>query len=334
MLNPKEFALWLEECEARHDGYIMCAIGQNPKALSEWYYSGQYSGKQLTKAYYWRENAQRVFDCQGMADGYVTEFAGLGTVNVRARNNYASWCGDKGEGTIPVDKRTEGAAVFIYSKSAGYITHVGFLVRPVDENNRAGDWWVVEARGVMYGVVKTKLSERPWNRWGWMTKYFEYSDELPEATEVTYGARTLKRGMTGEDVKALQSDLIALGYSCGSYGADGEFGRATESAVKAFQLANGLEVDGIAGTMTFDALRTRMPETGETVDTAEPDKTVEIVNGQTWNVRTVPSVQGSRVLGIARRGDVYAVGLAEAEGWVNIIYNDESAWVSAKAVTV
>lgn len=60
--------------------------------------------------------------------------------------------------------------------------------------------------------------------------------------------------MKGEDVKALQSALIAKGYSCGNTGADGEFGKNTESAVKSFQKAAGLAVDGKAGKNTVAAL--------------------------------------------------------------------------------
>lgn len=60
--------------------------------------------------------------------------------------------------------------------------------------------------------------------------------------------------MKGADVKALQSALIGKGYSCGGTGADGEFGKNTESAVKSFQKAAGLAVDGKAGKNTVAAL--------------------------------------------------------------------------------
>ena len=66
----------------------------------------------------------------------------------------------------------------------------------------------------------------------------------------------LKKGTKGDTVKALQILLIgtAPGYSCGKCGADGAFGSATESAVKAFQEANGLEVDGKVGPQTWAKL--------------------------------------------------------------------------------
>lgn len=63
----------------------------------------------------------------------------------------------------------------------------------------------------------------------------------------------LKQGATGEAVRALQSDLGALGYT-DSHGqplqADGHFGRDTSKAVEKFQKNNGLQVDGVAGAAT------------------------------------------------------------------------------------
>lgn len=64
----------------------------------------------------------------------------------------------------------------------------------------------------------------------------------------------LKYGSQGTAVKDMQSKLIALGYSCGSYGADGEFGSGTLAAVKKFQEDKKLEIDGIYGEQTAEAL--------------------------------------------------------------------------------
>ena len=64
----------------------------------------------------------------------------------------------------------------------------------------------------------------------------------------------LKYGSTGSDVKKLQTALIDAGYDVGSTGADGVFGKNTQAAVQAYQKANGLAVDGIAGTNTLGLL--------------------------------------------------------------------------------
>lgn len=64
--------------------------------------------------------------------------------------------------------------------------------------------------------------------------------------------KELKRGVTGEKVKAMQKRLRKLGYL--AMYADGDFGPRTEAAVELFQKTAGLEVDGIAGYRTLKAL--------------------------------------------------------------------------------
>ena len=55
---------------------------------------------------------------------------------------------------------------------------------------------------------------------------------------------TLTRGSTGEEVRALQKRLIALGYLTGK--ADGDYGKATENAIKLFQKSIGYNENGTA----------------------------------------------------------------------------------------
>ena len=64
----------------------------------------------------------------------------------------------------------------------------------------------------------------------------------------------IKRGSRGELVALVQLMLHEKGYSCGS--ADGIFGTKTESAVRSYQKARGLSVDGIVGTNTYAKLFT------------------------------------------------------------------------------
>ena len=70
---------------------------------------------------------------------------------------------------------------------------------------------------------------------------------------------TIRIGNTGEYVTLLQTKLIQLGYDLGSYGADGKFGNKTFEAVRQFQKAHGLIVDGVVGPMTWDALDSSEP---------------------------------------------------------------------------
>ena len=308
----------------RKDGYIMGATGQDPRkwpANSHWF--TQYSGAQREKALYWREHAERVWDCNGLAEGLYRDYTGT-SINSRARYNYADWCDPKGEGMIPPKYRVAGAAVF-WGENASDITHVAFLYRPVDADKPRGDWYLIEARGVMSGVCKTKLLSRKPDFWGLMTKYFDYGAIQAEAPKL--GDRLLKNGCEGADVKELQADLIRLGYDCGRWGADGDFGDATELAVKAFQRDHRLDADGVCGPRTCAALEKALAKL-ETRPNAP--RLVEIVGGNCY-VRDAPSTSGKK-LGVAHAGDrlTWLGEIDEATRWLKVDYLGRAGWVSGK----
>lgn len=322
-----KFVAELKAAYKRKDGYIMGAKGQNPRKWEKtsWWFT-QYSGEQKEKALYWRKNAQRVWDCNGLAEGIYEDYTGV-NINTKARYNYSGWCGTKGKGVVPAKHKRPGVAVFMHSSDAGYITHVGYLVEPVNASVPSGDWYVIEARGVKYGVVRTKLSDRNWNRWGIMNKYFDYSDNTANNPEdLQLGERDLKNGCEGEDVKQMQEALIRLGYDLGRYGADGDFGDTTEEAVRAFQKASGLAVDGIFGGKSCDALEAALARFDATPDA--PDK-IRIVGGNCY-IRNAASTSG-KAMGVAKCGDVFEFGGKTAEnGWNSVIYDGEVCWVSGK----
>ena len=70
----------------------------------------------------------------------------------------------------------------------------------------------------------------------------------------------LMKGDKGIEVKTLQTNLIFVGYSCGSAGADGDFGSSTDSAVRKFQKDNGLVVDGKYGASSKAKLEALVAE--------------------------------------------------------------------------
>ena len=84
----------------------------------------------------------------------------------------------------------------------------------------------------------------------------KYDKETATTTngDYTMEMRYLKKGCKGEDVRALQILLIGRGYSCGNAGADGDFGSETDSAIRKYQKANSLDVDGIVGKATMSSL--------------------------------------------------------------------------------
>lgn len=68
----------------------------------------------------------------------------------------------------------------------------------------------------------------------------------------TVTVRLLKKGHQGHDVKMMQMMLVAAGYD--TNGVDGIFGAGTDVAVKSFQKAKKLKVDGECGANTWRAL--------------------------------------------------------------------------------
>ena len=89
---------------------------------------------------------------------------------------------------------------------------------------------------------------------GTITKPSRSGSVTPITPTPTPTTTILRKGDKGEAVKTMQTMLIACGYSCGSCGADGDFGNGTLSALKAFQSAKGLSVDGLYGSQSKSAL--------------------------------------------------------------------------------
>ena len=84
----------------------------------------------------------------------------------------------------------------------------------------------------------------------------EMAGTTPTAPPVTPPASrpVLKKGAYGPEVKEMQERLIQKAFSCGPCGADGNFGAATDAALRGFQKAKGLVVDGSCGPLTWAAL--------------------------------------------------------------------------------
>lgn len=73
------------------------------------------------------------------------------------------------------------------------------------------------------------------------------SETTTSNTSTSKSKSYLSKGDKGNDVKTMQTMLIAIGYSCGSYGADGDFGSDSEKALRKFQNDYELTVDGKYG---------------------------------------------------------------------------------------
>lgn len=181
----------------------------------------------------------KVHDCVGLVKGYLwcdSAEDATPSYNVtqdKSANQFRDMC--TSGGTISTIPDVPGVLVF-------YNNHMGVYI---------GSGEVVEARGHSYGVVKTKLTERPWKSWGYCP-YITY--EAPAQKTVEIALPVLKKGAKGDTVRAMQILLIGYGSDMEGYGADGSFGGATERALKAYQSANGLDPDGSCGRKTWTKL--------------------------------------------------------------------------------
>ena len=160
-------------------------------------------------------------------------------------------------------------------------------------------------------------------------------DDTPSTTPSgTSGSRftdaILKPGAEGSEVVVLQEALIALGYDVGKDGADGDFGANTEAAVKRFQSASGLLVDGEAGPDTKRAIEAALekltPQPQPDKNPATTAATVEITGG-TVNVRTGPGKKFANA-GIVRKGAKLV--LLDTRGWFPIMHNGAVRWITGK----
>lgn len=185
-------------------------------------------------------------DCVGLIKGYQWSYAGEGVIeSIGTDRTFKSKYGNH---SCP-DKSANG--MFTYAKSKGMVWGTidtipeipGIAVRfDGHVGVYAGNSYVIEERGFSYGCVKTKLSGRKWLHW-YQLPFIDYGDAFADVPSspgssttvvATLGSRLLKKGMVGQDVKALPELLIQLEYDLSKYGADGDFGSKTEAAVKSF----------------------------------------------------------------------------------------------------
>lgn len=235
---------WTEARQKQKVSYMVSKYGAgwktDPEAKKDNYYSAAANGAKWV--------GHIVYDCSGL---FYAAFKSLGGYIYHGSNTiWLKYCTSKGE--LKNGKRDDGKelkpgmAVFTYNKKKDNRGHIGLYI---------GDGKVVEASGTINGVIISKITASKWVEWGEL-KGVDYGEPviIPVEPANKTALPTLKRGSKGDAVKIVQEKLIARGYSCGASGVDGDFGQATEKAVKAFQKDHNLKVDGIVGTKTYEAL--------------------------------------------------------------------------------
>lgn len=117
-------------------------------------------------------------------------------------------------------------------------------------------------------------------------------------------------------VKDVQSALLTRGYKLPVYGADGEYGPETASAIKAFQHDRGQDETGEINAALLDALG---------LATAKV-----VVTGGSVNVRSAPSVETGEILGVVKQGREFTYQGIDNHGWHLIEYQGRNGWISGK----
>ena len=154
--------------------------------------------------------------------------------------------------------------VIVFRQAAGSLTmvHTGIVTKISGgrvytvEGNTSSTAGVV-ANG---GAVAEKSYPLTYTRIGfYLRPAYDAEPAQEKKPEVTVTAQTmsvdlpiLKKGMKSEAVKALQTLLNLRGFNCGAV--DGDFGVKTDAALRAYQLKNGLTVDGECGAKSWAAL--------------------------------------------------------------------------------
>ena len=192
----------------------------------------------------------RFFDCRGFTYWVLLQVFGwklMGAGATSQWNTESNWKA-KGEiATMPKD-----TLVCLFVRKGKTMEHTGFGYN---------DETVECSNGVQHFTTRNKK----WTHWGVPVCIDGTVPPSPTPTPTTPTKPTLRRGSRGEYVTLAQTQLIQKGYDCGTYGADGQFGAATEQVVRSFQHDHGLTVDGVIGQKTWAALDAAEPAVKYTV---------------------------------------------------------------------
>lgn len=147
-------------------------------------------------------------------------------------------------------KVADGAIMVYYHLKAKPNFKKGDAVKQGQIIGRMGKTGTVTGAHLHWGIQKD-------GKWIDPAPYLD-KDYIEAEKTVNIEMTVLKKGAKGEQVKTLQRLLIALGYDMiangKTYNVDGSFGTATENAVRTFQKAKGLTIDGSVGQATWNKL--------------------------------------------------------------------------------
>jgi hypothetical protein len=189
----------------------------------------------------------RFFDCRGFTYWVLKAVFGWELKGVGATSQWNTESNWKAKGTI--DTMPADTLVCLFVNRGKTMEHTGFGFNNETVEDGGKDVWHETTRN------------KKWTHWA-IPACIE--GDVPP-TPVPETKPTLRRGSKGAYVTLAQTELIQKNYDCGAFGADGQFGAATEKAVRQLQKDYGLTVDGVIGQKTWAALESVEPMTKFTV---------------------------------------------------------------------
>ena len=191
-------------------------------------------------------------DCQGMLDAWMTYEEGV-TTDINVQMNYTNWCTNKGEISAIDRAWVVGEAVFVWSERLGKMGHIGWVCG-FDED---GEPLIVEARGVSYGVVVTRLKDRAWTHRGLMTVQFNYDASMKQAGSAFIPEPDIEPAEFDPEVpapRAVWDGSIASSYAGGSGTQDDPYLISTPAqlAYLSYKVQNGTTYSGKYFALTAD----------------------------------------------------------------------------------
>lgn len=225
---PYVFGAWGELCTPANRRKRYSAAHPTIKTKCQ-----NFDGKGTCAGCQWFPEDQRVrcFDCRGFTDWCLAQ-VGIDLKGEGATSQWNTSANWEIQGTIdgmPVD-----TLVCLFVKKGSKMEHTGL-------------GYNMQSCECSSGVQYFQNRKSKWTHYA-VPKGITGGIPLPDSKPI------LKKGDKGPYVKELQIELINRGYDLGKWGADGSFGKQTESAVKQFQKDHGLAVDGIVGPATWEAL--------------------------------------------------------------------------------
>lgn len=247
----------IEEAKAKLIAWCNAQIGTR-EGSNNW--NKYASDPRLTQLYGWNPQNQPWCDiftdaafisCFGLKIGAAMTYQQIGSGSALCRTSASYFK----ENNAWYHSPEPGDVIFFFA--SGDINHQG-IVTAVSGNTITtveGNSSDMVARRI-YTIGSSQIAG--YGRPKWSLAAQDQSAELTpssgSASSENAQITTLKKGMIGEDVKALQKRLISLGYSCGPDGADGEYGNNTMKAVTQFQEDHNLTVTGEVDAKTLAAL--------------------------------------------------------------------------------